>query len=96
VTDQAGSVQLDAQEGTVALQAVEGDVIADVQEASVAIALPPEQGFTLSADLGEAAVLNSPIDLSGLRNGEGNYNGDVRGGGPLLQVDAMEGTITIR
>jgi hypothetical protein len=93
----AGAVDLEMQEGEASLEftSFDGGAI-DVQEASVAIALPPEQGFTLSADLGEAAALNSPLDLSGLRNDEGDYNGDVRGGGPLLQVDAMEGTITIR
>jgi hypothetical protein len=93
----SGSIDLEMQEGAASLQfaSFDGGSI-DTQEGAVTVVLPPEQGVDLSTDLGNEAALDSPLGLSGIRGDGGDYNGAVRDGGPLLQIDSMEGTITLR
>ena len=93
----SGSIDLETREGDASVQFAmfDGGAI-DTEEGSVTIVLPPDQGADLSTDLGDEATFNSPMDLSGIRGDGGDYNGAIRGGGPLLQIESEEGSITLR
>ncbi len=93
----SGSVDLEIQEGEASLQfdSFDGGAV-EAREASVTLALPAGQGVDLSTDLGEEAVLNGPMDLSGIRGDGGDYTGAVRGGGPRLRIELVEGTVTLQ
>ena len=92
-----GPIVLDTHDGTaeVDLAALHQTEVA-THDGAVTLQLPSDAGFDLSTDLGADARIDGPIDLTSLRDEEGNYHGAVRGGGPLLRVESMEGTITIR
>lgn len=55
-----------------------------------------DTGIDLSTDFGADADLDGSIDRSGLRSEEGNYQGAVRGGGPLVYMVADDGRISLR
>jgi hypothetical protein len=68
----------------------------ETDDGSITLRLPSDAGFDLSTDLGADAKLDGPIDLSDLRDEEGNYQGAVRGGGPLVYLSADGGRISLR
>lgn len=100
-----GLLTIDEHRGALALDVDEGRAEVDVDslrdtalatdEGRIELTMPRDAGFMLSTDLDKGAVLEAGVDLAPFRDGEGNYSGSVRGGGPLLRVESDEGTVVL-
>ena len=93
-----GRLMLDTHEGEadIAIDSL-ATVEVETHEGSVTLTMPADAGFDLSTDLGEDARLGGTLDLSSLRDDEkGDYDGAVRGGGPLVRLSSHEGEIVLQ
>ena len=92
-----GRLRLDLHEGTADLRIDSLDAVGiETEDGPVTLALPDGAGFDLSADLDDDAVLRGDFNLRAFRSGEGEINGPVGGGGPLLHIDAEDAAVTLR
>jgi hypothetical protein len=97
VANQRGGLTIDTHEGQaeVGIDSLAA-VAVDTHEGRVALTVPRDAGFTLATDLGEDATVQSDFVLDPLRNDDDNYEGSLRGGGPLVRLSSHEGTIVLR
>jgi DUF4097 and DUF4098 domain-containing protein YvlB len=92
-----GRLLLDTHEGQAEVDIDSlGGVDATTHEGRVTLTLPGDAGFDLSTDFDEEADFQSDFALDSLRDEEGNYQGAVQGGGPLVRIGTHEGTMTLR
>jgi len=92
-----GALNLDMEAGTADVQIANlDDVDAAFEEGQMTLVVPDNTGFSLSTDLGEEARLQSSLDLEALRNEDGNYQGTIGEGGPLVRLATEEGDIVLR
>jgi len=92
-----GALNLDMETGEADVQvAALDDVGAAFEGGQMTLVLPENDGFSLSTDLGEEARVQSPLDLDALRNEDGNYQGTIGQGGPLVRLASEEGKIKLR
>jgi hypothetical protein len=101
-----GTATIDGLSGRLDLETHEGradvrvdslnEIVADTHEGTIVLSVPATAGFDLSTDLGDDAELRSNVDLTSIRQEEGNYQGAVRGGGPLVRLSSHEGRVTLR
>ncbi|PQJ35933.1 hypothetical protein BSZ35_16165 [Salinibacter sp. 10B] len=91
-----GRLRLDTHEGQAAV-AVDslGTTTVDTHEGEVTLTVPSRSGFDLSTDLGEEGILRSDFAIDALRTEDGQYEGRVHGGGPLLRVSSVEGVVQV-
>lgn len=96
IEDLRGRLDLEMQEGRadVRIDALK-EIVADTHEGTIALSLPSSVGFDLSTDLGDDAELESDVDLTSVRRDDTDYQGAVRGGGPLIRLTSHEGRITL-
>jgi DUF4097 and DUF4098 domain-containing protein YvlB len=71
--------------------ALTDDVDIDTHDGRATLTLPADAGFSLAADLGDDTNLDGDYDLSGLRDDDNDYRGDVQGGGPRIRLSAHDG-----
>ena len=101
-----GTATIDGLSGRLDLETHEGradvrvdslnEIVADTHEGTIVLSVPATAGFDLSTDLGDDAELRSNVDLTSIRQEEGDYQGAVRGGGPLVRLSSHEGRVTLR
>ena len=106
VDSHEGEITIDGLRGRLDLETHEGradvridrleEIVADTHEGTVVFSVPSGAGFDLSTDLGDDAELRSDVDLTSIRQEEDDYQGAVRGGGPLVRLTSHEGRITLR
>ncbi len=105
VSTGSGSIDLSGINGALRAHAGSGRITAEGEQngrwdletgsGSIRVRLPQDAGFELNAQSGSGQVYTDhPITVRG-RIDRGRLSGQVRGGGPLLQVRAGSGTIRI-
>jgi len=92
-----GRLLFDTQAGTAEI-GIDSLAAVDIEshEGDVMLATPRDSGFDLSADLDEDASLKGDFAIRPLRTEDGNYEGRLQGGGPLVHLSSHEGDIVLR
>lgn len=92
----AGAVRADSGSGRISVQGrQEGRWKLDAGSGSVSVDLPDDAAFTLDAKSNSGGiVIDHPLTVEG-KISKKRVKGDVRGGGPLLEIDTGSGGIRV-
>ena len=100
IRDASGPLDLETYKGdvTVGCAKLSGDARVETYKGSVEFTLPRSAAFTLDADIGRRADLDSDFNLTVNRRhrGEETYRTEVNGGGPVLRISTDKGKIRLR
>lgn len=97
-----GRLDLETYKGEVEISfdKLRDDCSLETYKGEIRLQLPRGQGFTLDADMGRRADLDSDFGLGDLRSrrrsGDERYRGDVNGGGPRVSLKSYKGEIRLR
>ena len=96
LTDIVGALKAGAGSGSITIEGQQaGDWNIGTGSGSIRVALPADAAFELDAESNSGSItIDHPLTVTG-KNTKRHVRGEVRGGGPLLQLDTGSGGIRV-